>query len=283
MIRRDAPPHLRPFVASLWASEDGEPTAAAARELVVPNGGMHLAIRLDAPLRLFSDAADLRGQLVGHAVVGGARTLAHHRCLATPSRSVGVQLRPGVAAWLFGASATELAERHTPLDALWGRTTLHERLCDAPTAAARLLVLEHELGARLAGATRLHALPAAALARIHVDPTTPIAAIAAHAGFSQRRVLDLFRDAVGVSPKRYARLLRLQRALPQLAAGARAIDVAAATGYADEAHLHRELRDVTGLSVRAYRAAAPASPNHVPVPTSIPSKTPPRRRRTLPA
>lgn len=227
---------------------------------------MHLAIRLDAPLRLFAGAADTRGWIIGHAVVGGARAVAHHRSLATPSRSVGAQLRPGVATWLFGTSAIELADQHTPLDALWGHAAaaLHARLLEAPTAAARLLVLEHELAVRLARATRLHPLVAAAIDALTMDPATPIAGIATGAGYSQRHLLDLFRHAVGLAPKRYARLVRLQHALPQLAAGARAVDVAAANHYADEAHLHRDLRDVTGLSVRAYRRAPAGSPNHVP-------------------
>lgn len=253
-------------MVSLWASEDGDPAPQTARELVVPNGGTHLALRLDAPLRLFTDAADARGHLVGHAVIGGARAIAHHRSLAIPSRSVGAQLRPGIATWLFGASAAELAGTHTALDAVWGPAAerIHARLLEAPTAAARLVLLEEELGSRLANARRLHPLVAAALTQLHADPGTPIGPLAERAGYSQRRLLDLFREAVGLAPKRYARILRLQLALPRLAGGGRAIDVALAGGYADEAHLHRDLREVTGLSVREYRAAAAGAPNHVP-------------------
>lgn len=267
VLRRTPSPLLRPYVAALWASEDDDPAPAATRELVVPTGGMHLAIRLDAPLRIFADALDVRGQIVGHAVVGGARSVAHHRSLLTPSRSVGAQLHPGVATWLFGMPASELAERHTSLHDLWedaAATRLHDRLLEAPTASARLLVLEAELTSRLAGSTRLHPLVACTLARLHDRPTTPIALLASSAGYTQRRLLDLFRQDVGLAPKRYARLVHLQRALPQLAEGARAIDVSTNARYADESHLHRELREVTGLSVREYRQAAAASPNHVP-------------------
>ena len=266
VIHRSASPLLRPYVVALWASENDDPAPRSARELVVPNGGMHLAIRLDAPLRLFADAADLRGELLGHAVVGGARTSAHHRCLLTPSRSVGVQLRPGVARWLFGAPAAELAERHTSLDALWGPAAarLHDRLLEAGTAESRLRIVEDEIAARVVEARPLHPLVADALARLQEDPGLAIASLAKRAGYSQRRLLDLFREAVGLAPKRYARLLRLQLALPRLAAGHRAIDVALAGGYADEAHLHRDLRDVTGLAVREYRSAGAGAPNHVP-------------------
>lgn len=265
MLHRPAAPPLRPFVASLWASEDHDPPPRSLRELVVPTGDMHLAIRLDAPLRLFADARDDRGEILGHTVVGGARAVAHHRCLGTPSRSVGAQLRPGAALFLFAASAAALAGQHTALDALWGRaaTRLHTRLLEAPSAALRLRILEQELSTRLTRARRLHPLVAEALTRLHADPNLAIAPLAEHAGYSQRHLLELFREAVGLSPKRYARVLRLQRALPRLAAGERAIEVALAGGYADEAHLHRELRDVTGLSVREYHIAATGAPNHV--------------------
>ena len=265
VISRLPIPPLRPFVASLWASEDHEPPLESARELVVPTGSAHLAVRLDAPLRLFEGPSDAGGRIVGHAVVGGARHEAHHRALC-PSRSVGAQLGPGVAECLFGAKASELAGRHTALEDLWGRTALvlRERLLEAKTPHARLEVLEGALLRKLTHARPLQPLVGVALARLARDPSTSIVSLAKDAGYSQRYVLARFREAVGLSPKRYARLLRLQNALPLLASGTRAIDVALACGYADESHLHRDLREVTGLAVREYRLASPRTPNHVP-------------------
>ncbi|HJQ83469.1 MAG TPA: helix-turn-helix domain-containing protein, partial [Candidatus Binatia bacterium] len=94
-------------------------------------------------------------------------------------------------------------------------------------------------------------------------------------GYSHRRFIALFRDAVGLPPKLYCRVLRFQEALRLLVVRPPRplADVALAAGYSDQPHLNREFRELAGVSPSEYRAAAPASLLHVPVPArSIPSK-----------
>ena len=69
---------------------------------------------------------------------------------------------------------------------------------------------------------------------------------------SERRLRRRFVQAVGYGPATYLRVTRFQRAValasrvPGLAA------LAAAAGYADQAHLSRDCRALTGLTPRAY-------------------------------
>lgn len=97
-------------------------------------------------------------------------------------------------------------------------------------------------------------------------------------GYSHRRVSSVFREAVGLAPKVFCRVQRFQRAVASITAGRPLAAVANGCGYADQAHLTREFRDIAGLTPSAYRAAAPAQPNHVPVSDSF-KTTAPRRRR----
>ena len=80
-----------------------------------------------------------------------------------------------------------------------------------------------------------------------------------------RRFGQLFSESVGLSPKRWLRLRRFQRAL---ASAHRAdVDWASAAielGYADQAHLTREFRAFAGITPSEYRRRAPVEPNHVP-------------------
>jgi transcriptional regulator GlxA family with amidase domain len=95
-------------------------------------------------------------------------------------------------------------------------------------------------------------------------------------GYSHRRFVALFRGAVGLPPKLYCRILRFQAALHLLATPPPLplAEVALAAGYSDQPHLNREFRELAGVSPGEYRAAAPTSLLHVPLPTrSIPSKT----------
>jgi transcriptional regulator GlxA family with amidase domain len=96
------------------------------------------------------------------------------------------------------------------------------------------------------------------LARSGATPTTPDVAAARvedPAGpntVSERRLRRRFVQAVGYGPATYLRVTRFQRAValasrvPGLAA------LAAAAGYADQAHLSRDCRALTGLTPRAY-------------------------------
>jgi AraC-like DNA-binding protein len=76
-----------------------------------------------------------------------------------------------------------------------------------------------------------------------------------------------FREAVGLTPKLYCRVLRFQRALRQLAEHPRIawIDTALNAGYSDQAHFNRDFRELAGLTPGQYRALAPISANHVPL------------------
>lgn len=62
--------------------------------------------------------------------------------------------------------------------------------------------------------------------------------------------------AFGVSPSKYAREARLQRALAMLAEGSDTLaGIAAAAGFHDQSHLNREIKRETGLTPRGFAAA----------------------------
>jgi len=79
------------------------------------------------------------------------------------------------------------------------------------------------------------------------------------AGCSRFAAYRAFRSRFGLSPSDYQRQLRLRAARRALASGAAVADAAAATGFADQAHLTRWFRRCYGITPGAYRAAC-ASP-----------------------
>lgn len=270
ILERAPGPLLRPFVQTLWAAtrSGSPPPAPADRELTLPTGAMHLAIRLsDEPIRLYADPDDPIGRSVGHSVVGGARSGPYVRDLSGPACAIGVQLHPGASEILFGTPAGELAERHTPLDELWGTgaSRARERLAESPSAGARLDLLEQLLADRLRRLRGLH--PAVALALERFTVTADVRAVVREAGCSHRRFIDLFHGAVGLTPKRYCRLQRFRRALDLLTR--RPADprtqIALEAGYADQPHFTRDFREFTGMTPGDYRRHPSSSPWHVPV------------------
>lgn len=270
MVLKRAPrPALRPFVEALWVTDEtNEPLSVAARrEHVLPTGLMHLVFRLsDDPLRLFTDVDDTSGEVVGDALVGGARASFYIREVSRPLCSVGAQLRPGGAEALFGVSADELAGRHTRLDDLWGPSvaSMRERLAERRPLEQRLDVLEVILAERLPQVRGLH--PAVAQALEQFTATSIVDTVVRGSGYSHRTFISLFRRSVGLTPKRYSRVLRFLRALRRVSGGTASwADLATAAGYSDQAHFNREFREFAGVTPGEYCQASPRFAHHVPI------------------
>ncbi|MER7124688.1 helix-turn-helix domain-containing protein, partial [Streptomyces goshikiensis] len=81
-----------------------------------------------------------------------------------------------------------------------------------------------------------------------------VAATAAAVGLGERRLHRLSLDAFGYGPRLLGRVLRLQRALALSRRGLAQAEVAYAAGYADQAHLTREVRALAGVTPGAYAA-----------------------------
>nr|WP_241026990.1 AraC family transcriptional regulator [Variovorax sp. RKNM96] len=270
---------MQPFVKLLWASSpDGVPTERpGAREHVLPTGGMHLVFRLSGPpLKLFGGPDDMRGQTCDYAIVGGARAASYMRDVSVATRSVGAQLQPGAARALLGAPEDALASQHTPLDALWGARQTDAALEQVHAAGGlerQLAVFEALLTQRVidslsAGLRGLHPAIASTLGPLARENPS-IAGLVTRSGYSHRRFIALFRSAIGLSPKEYARVMRFDRALTLAADPAQSwAEIALTAGYSDQAHLSREFSALAGMSPQAWRRTGATSPRHVPADTT---------------
>lgn len=279
-LSRSPRPALRPFVRTVWSIDEPAPSPTgsmpAPRERVLPTGAMHVAVRLSGrPLRLIDDAAGAAtrtgtaacDRVVGHAVVGGVRVTPYVRDVSGPARSVGAQLLPGASEALFGVPADELAAGHTRLDDLWGASSraLRQRLLEIDSAARRLDIFEAFLALRLPRVNGVH--PAVAHALERFAASTDVGSVVRETGYSHRRFIALFLRAVGLTPKRYCRVVRFQGVLDRMAAApdASLARVAVAAGYSDQSHFSREFRAFAGVTPGAYRATRPARSNHLPI------------------
>ncbi len=248
-----------------WAVDDlSTGMLSDRREHVLPTGQMHLVFRLgEGRLRLFSDEDDGCGEIAGDALIGGARGRYYAREISGLQSSVGVQLHPGAAEALFGVPAGEFTGRHIPLDEVWGQqvSIIRERLAAATSLAGRLDTLEAVLAARISGTRGMH--PAVARALQHFSVTSDVGRVVRESGYSHRTLISQFRRSVGLTPKEYTRVLRLQRAIRRMPRVGSLAELAAEAGYSDQAHLSREFRAFSGLTPGAYRGIAPEAPHHV--------------------
>jgi AraC-like DNA-binding protein len=261
-VARPPTPPLAKFVEYVWASQ-GAP--AHAKERVVPTGTLELCVSLVEEKGRISDPVG-RDRSFSGALVSGAYRRPFTFDTRESASVVGVHFRPGYAGVVLGVPPGELTDRHLDLDELWGRRAreLRERLCAATTTEQRFAILEAELVSRL---DQRHVHPAVTyaldvLARPHVG--VRVRDVAQCAGLSQRRLIELFTAAVGLTPKRFGRVLRFQRATA-LARSA-AFDwtrVAHECGYYDQAHLIRDFRELAEVTPSdLLRASAHPKEHH---------------------
>jgi AraC-like DNA-binding protein len=166
-----------------------------------------------------------------------------------PTRVVGVRFRPGAGGAALGLPADELRDARVDLEDVWGARAreLAERLAQsgADEAAA---VLEAAVAARVAPLDPLMLDAAARVAR-----GEPVAAVARSVALSERQLRRRFHAAVGYGPKTLGRVMRLQRFLRLARAAPQdgLASLAAAAGYADQAHLSSDARALTGRTPSA--------------------------------
>ncbi|MEU2657260.1 helix-turn-helix domain-containing protein [Streptomyces sp. NPDC007325] len=229
-----------------------------------PSRALTAVISLSDPLEVAAGVDDGSPVTRFGSVAGGlmCRSVAIHH----DGRQQGVQvsLTPLGARAVYGMPAAELAHRLVPLDDLLGALAAEvvDRLRSATTWAARFTTLD-ELLLRAVG----DAAPRGHVHRVRPEVAeawrrlvaargrVQVGTLAAELGWSRRYLTDRFRGEVGLSPKTAARVLRFEHA-HELAAARYPLpwgDVAAVSGYADQAHLVRDWREFTGRTPTAWR------------------------------
>jgi AraC-like DNA-binding protein len=258
-------PALSPFVAGIHYHES-EPTPSLER--ILPGARVHLMVNLYEDEFRTYHGADSREVRRSHgAVLEGAASRARvidtrlQRCL------MSVDLKLGGAAAFFRAPLSEARDELVELDHLWGSdgARLRERLLEAPTPAAKLQVVEDVLLDHLI--RRDDPDPAIPFAAALFERGASVSEVSSRVGLLPKTLVRRFLAFVGLSPKRFSRVRRLQRVVGSIRDPADVdwCEMAAVHGYADQAHLVHDFRELTGITPTAYRPRSVDEHNHVPV------------------
>ncbi|NUT53083.1 MAG: AraC family transcriptional regulator [Saccharothrix sp.] len=172
------------------------------------------------------------------AYVVGPRDRAAYFTGARARRTV-VRLTPGRAQAVLRVPVDELVGRVVPFSEVCGRP-----VDDVTTLRSALL---NRVASTDPGTSDL-AHAAARLLR-----SRGVAETARTLGIGERQLRTVFTKAVGLSPKRFARVERVRQVVARGARGEWA-RLAAELGYYDQAHLTREFRAVMGVPPGAYVA-----------------------------
>lgn len=204
-----------------------------------------------------------------HRAGGAVLVGPHGRATAIDTREqrrlVAVEFKPGGAAVFLRMPMNETRDQMVDLGDVWGCAggVVRERLCEAPTPTAKLRTLETVLLEQIMGTCDPQISYAIAL----LESGVSIAESGMRLGLLPKTFVRRFRHRVGLPPKRFARVRRLQHIVGSVV-GLADVDwcmLAAEHGYTDQAHLIHDFRDLTGMTPAAYRPSSTQRRNHVPL------------------
>ncbi|MEU5593232.1 helix-turn-helix domain-containing protein [Streptomyces sp. NPDC020298] len=238
------------------------PTPEVLRPWVAGIGSVSVAAEQSEPYIHLPDAATKVVVRVGEdglrsTLVVGPRARASYHLGKRFVSCVEVRLAPGTVRPLLGVPAVDLVGRAVPLDDLPGpaarRLAQELRRLEPADAMDRLAEVLPERLATTADPARTE------LVRAGVDALSvrfgrvpgPVGEVARDLAVSERQLRNLFAEGVGLSPKHYARIDRVRTVLNRAPSVAWA-ELAAATGYYDQAHMTSDFRTLMGVPPRSY-------------------------------
>ncbi|WP_248491710.1 helix-turn-helix domain-containing protein [Tsukamurella sp. PLM1] len=193
-----------------------------------------------------TDGREHRGGVVGGLAPSGARIR------GAGIGCVELRLSPAVARAALGVPVRELAGVSSAGDVLGPRTVddVRERMSDARSWDERFRMALHLVARRIDQdhhrtddeVTWVWNRISAHRGRVRIE------SLADEIGWSRKRLWSRFHDQIGLSPKYAARLIRFDHAAAQLITGQAPALVAAACGYSDQSHLHRDVRWFAGTT-----------------------------------
>ncbi|HEY1640516.1 MAG TPA: helix-turn-helix domain-containing protein [Streptosporangiaceae bacterium] len=245
----------------------------------LPSPYLTVIFTLDEPLEVavHPDPAQAGGAFA--TLAGGLHTVPALITHDGSQSGVQVALSPLGARAILGLPAGELAsldvEGSEVLGPLAGQ--VQDKLRAAGSWPERFAVVDELLWARACASAAVARGGSADLARgrgpgvspevgcawrrlMRTGGQTPVAALAAETGWSDRHLRSRFRAETGLTPKAAARVIRFERARrlllrrAQAGTGSSLAELAAECGYYDQAHLDRDFRGLAGCPPTTWLA-----------------------------
>jgi AraC-like DNA-binding protein len=244
------PPDLAPWIACFWEIRGATHDGTSHLHRVLPDGCADLLFDLEAARRSGGAPAQLVGPM-SEASLHEMRGSVH---------LLGVRLRPGVVNGFAAIPADRVLDSSAPLAELPAslRPSVAALSEQPGTAVARLV---SACRARAADLDSPDVLIEHALSRwSRAEESLPVVGVLARdIGLSERTFERRFAAQVGLTPVRYRRLARMRAVLRLHASGMTDwAELAAVTGFSDQAHLVRDCRAFTGLSPTEWAATQAA-------------------------
>jgi AraC-like DNA-binding protein len=271
VARRPGPP-LRGLVTAITYRAGEQPRTSVEKILPGPRTGLWVNLNRDA-FRSIGD--DGRIRRVPGAMVAGPAGRATVVEFEEGHAHVSVTFALGAARRFLAPPLALLRDELVGLEDVCGRSGawLREQLLEAATPEDALAVMEGFLLRQMTLVSGMAGVsgadPAVMAAAGALSRGIPVGEAADGLGLLPRTLRRRFAAQVGLTPKRFSRIQRLQRLVRDLD-GQTQVDwaaMAARHGYADQPHLAGEFRKLAGVTPAGYLRSRVNGPNHLRYPS----------------
>lgn len=244
--RHDPTDILRPFIKSFTIIE----SETGMVNKILPDTSVVMAFRYKGTTFAAADGQDLPASAVS-GLTRSARSIGYSKETA----AILVTFREGGASAFSAAPLHELFGLHVSLDHLFHHRKLanvEEQLAEAKDHAQRFSIFERFMLSELKEA-RTDPLILHAIQNIRaVNGNLRIKDLAKNLSISQDRFEKLFRQAIGASPKQFAKIVRFRSLIGKYSQTNELTNTALLAGYFDQSHFIKEFKSFTGQTPRDF-------------------------------
>jgi AraC-like DNA-binding protein len=244
---------LRPFISHYGGARVSGLTPGVNTTL--PSRHAHLIISLGAPINVQQTSNGAQPAASFSALVAGLSDGFATVERACSWEGLHVFFHPLGLQAVLGVTTADLASGAVAFSDLCPRDApeLVERLSRTPDWQARFAILDEVFARRLAPA-KGSPLVAQAWRQLATSyGRRSVESLAQDVGWSRQHLADRFRAELGITPKTATRIFRFERAYGLISIRRLPLaDIAAACGYADQAHMTRDWNAFTGASPKDW-------------------------------
>lgn len=254
MLRIYAPsPELAEFISCFWALPE---ISGAHTELVYPDGKIQILFHYGTPFvdRASSGASATQPRFA----LCGQKTSYSHVTATKECGMVGAVLHTHAASRILGIPVFEITGHTVNLaDVLYGWRKNQDAFLDCGDDRSRITVIEKFLLRK----TVKQALCADYFVKSCIDEINknrgigiPLESLERFS-LSERSMQRIFRERTGLTPKKYAKIVRFKHSIALLPETADLTSAAYEAGFYDQSHFIREFKEFCGLSPSEFAKA----------------------------
>lgn len=245
--------YLSSLVKFYWQFELNSDLQTVYTERVIPSGELQLIFHYRTPFKEISKHS--QSLIQPQCLICGQQT--EYKDVMTAPGSVGmlaVVFYPCAFRAFFPNPVNEFTNQSIALDNILPVEikALQERIIEANGVYARILLIENFLLRRLSIPNDFSLAQEAVNIIAGENGQIAVNEVASKLDISKRQLERTFLRNVGISPKKFGRIVRLNTSIKHFERATSLTTLTYEAGYFDPSHLIRDFREFTGLSPKAF-------------------------------